>query len=327
MKTRRAGFDVSINGAVVSTEMSKYITSLSYSDPAGGEADSIDLAIHDRDRMWVNALPQEGDIIQVSIKTENWEREGEHQMLPCGSFVIDAPKFSGWPLCGTICGVSHPADTAFRETKRSKVWENVTPQEIAKEIAGRAGISLSWDVDESFTIQYIEQNEQTDSDFLMKLCEQYGYQMKVYSQKLVIYDREAYKAKPAADIIYESDILSFDWDRRTDGTYTGGEFTYTDPMTEEEIKVSVGGGKRILKRSVKADNRADAERQMKAAIALANHGIDSATVTIVGRPALVSAMCIEVHLPGELAGKYFIDEIVNNIGKGYTMNLTLSKVE
>ena len=58
------------------------------------------------------------------------------------------------------------------------------------------------------------------------------------------------------------------WNTTLDGTYTGGEYTYTDPNTEEEIKVTVGTGTRILKQSGKADNKADAERKITAAVAM-----------------------------------------------------------
>ena len=72
----------------------------------------------------------------------------------------------------------------------------VTVQEIGKEIASRAGIALAWDVEGTpFTIQSIEQSSQTDCDFYMQVCESYGYAMKVYAQKIVVFDREAYKKK------------------------------------------------------------------------------------------------------------------------------------
>lgn len=70
--------------------------------------------------------------------------------------------------------------------------------------------------------------------------------MKVYSKKIVVFDREAYKAKGPAATITTDMIQSWNWDRKLAGTYTGGEYTYTDPGTEEEIKVNVGEGPRIL---------------------------------------------------------------------------------
>ena len=125
--------------------------------------------------------------------------------------------------------MSVPADGAFRETERTKTWEKVTVQEIGKEIASRAGIALAWDVEGTpFTIQSIEQSSQTDCDFYMQVCESYGYAMKVYAQKIVVFDREAYKKKDPVLTIRESDIESWSWKKTLAGTYTGGEYTYTD---------------------------------------------------------------------------------------------------
>jgi len=44
-------------------------------------------------------------------------------------------------------------------------------------------------------------------------------------------------------------MKSWSWQQDQAGTYTGGEFTYTSPATEKEIKVTVGKGSRILKQS------------------------------------------------------------------------------
>ena len=224
--------------------------------------------------------------------------------------------------------MSVPADGAFRETERTKTWEKVTVQEIGKEIASRAGITLAWDVEGTpFTIQSIEQSSQTDCDFYMQVCESYGYAMKVYAQKIVVFDREAYKKKDPVLTIRESDIESWSWKKTLAGTYTGGEYTYTDPITEEEIKATVGTGTRILKQSGKADNLADAERKIQAAVDSANHGHTTISMTITGNATLVASQCVTVVGLGRLSGKYYIDSITHHVGNGYTMDLELSLVE
>ena len=237
MKTRSAAVDLTWNGAAVTSQMIGTKTEITYKDPASGEADSLDIAIQDRDRQWTTAwLPLAGDTLEATIKANDWDREGDNRALPCGFFVLDHFEFSGWPMTGTISGVSVPADGAFRETERTKTWEKATIQVIAKEIASRAGVALVWDGEGvDFAIKSIEQTEKTDCEFLMTLCETYGLAMKVYAQKIVIFSREAYKKKDPVLTIRESDIESWSWSKTLAGTYTGGEYTYTDPGTEEEI--------------------------------------------------------------------------------------------
>lgn len=168
------------NGAAVSTKMLGKATDVTYTDPASGEADTLDISIHDRDRKWISAwLPVEGDTMTAVIRTVNNEREGARRSLSCGLFIMDDFSFSGWPITGTISGVSTPQDSNFKATERTKTWENVTIEEIGKEIAKRAGIALTWDVEgEPFTIQSIEQTEQSDCEFYMSLCDTYGLAMK-----------------------------------------------------------------------------------------------------------------------------------------------------
>lgn len=330
MRTRRADADLTWNGAAVTSKMVGTKVEVTYTDPASGEADSLDIAIQDRGRQWTTAwLPMVGDTLTATIKVTDWEREGDNRTLPCGFFVLDNFEFQGWPVTGTISGVSVPADGNFRATERSKTWENVTIQEIGKEIAKRAGITLAWDVEgETFTIKTVEQSEQTDCDFFAGLCDTYGLATKVYARKIVVYDREKYKKKDPVAKITEGDIETWSWSKALTGTYTGGEYTYTDPSSEEEIKVTVGAGTRILKQTGKADSKADAERMITAAINKANHGTAKLTATITGNAALVASQCVTVVGLGKLSGKYFIDTITHHVGgSGYTMDLEMSLVE
>lgn len=329
MRTRRAAVDLKWNGTAVTTKMDGYLKDVTYTDPASGEADSLDITIHDRAGKWLGAwFPETGDTLSAAIRLTDWEGEGDTRTLTCGEFVLDGFSFSGWSVGGTISAVSVPAESAFRETTRTKNWENVTVEEIGKEIAARAGVALSWNVDGSpIQIKSIEQSEQTDCDFYMELCDTYALAMKVYAKKIVVFDREAYKAKGAVATVTKDMIKAWSWERNMTGTYTGGEYTYTDPNTEAEIEVNVGEGPRILKVSGKADDRGDAERKLKAALANANHGASKLNMTIVGNAAWVASQCITVDGLGKLSGKYYIDKITHSLAGGYTMSLELSLVE
>ena len=331
MNTRRAYVDLIYNGTAATAEISGFVTDISYTDPASGEADSLDITLQDRDRRWTGAwIPVAGDTMAATIRALNCQYSGDNRILPCGFFIVDSFSFSGWPVSGSISAISTPLDSSFTTTQRTKTWENVTIKEIGTEIAGRAGIALAWDVEgDPFTIKSVEQWEHTDCEFYLNLCNTYGLAMKVYSQKIVVYDREAYKKKDPVAKITEEEITSWSWSKNLTGTYTGGEYTYTDPNTEEEIKVTVGTGTRILKQSGKADSQADAERKINAAVAKGNHGATKLSLTVMGRPDLVASQCVTVVGLGKLSGKYYIDSATHHItgSSGYTTDLELSLVE
>jgi hypothetical protein len=329
MNTRRAELALIWNGQAVKTQMDGYKMDCTYTDPASGEADSLDINIHDNARQWVTAwLPLLGDTLQATIQLENWAQEGDTKKLDCGFFILDNFSFSGFPVVGEISGVSVPADSSFRETTRTKTWENVTIREIAKEAASRAGISLVWDVKTAdFTIKSVEQTDETDCDFVMSICETYGFCMKIYARKMVIFDREEYKKKDPVAKISEGDILSWSWQKNLAGTYTGGEYAYSDPVTDEDITASIGSGSRILKESGKADSAADALRKITAAVNNANHGSTTLSISMVGNAGIVASQCVTVVGLGKLSGKYYVDSVTHNLGGGYTMDLELSLVE
>lgn len=114
----------------------------------------------------------------------------------------------------------------------------------------------------------------TDSSFLDDLCKDYGLILKVYSKKLWIYDREAYKKKKAAATIDRADIVpgSFGFNDGFDGTYTHGIWEYSNQKKKVKIRAEIGKSGRTKRISKYASSQADAERRLQAALDNANHG-------------------------------------------------------
>ena len=67
--TRRAYVDLIYNGTAATAEISGFVTDISYTDPASGEADSLDITLQDRDRRWTGAwIPVAGDTLAATIR-------------------------------------------------------------------------------------------------------------------------------------------------------------------------------------------------------------------------------------------------------------------
>ncbi|MGN0706573.1 MAG: phage late control D family protein [Faecalibacterium sp.] len=331
MNPRTATVQILVGGSAMPDDQRSTVGAVTYSDPASGEADSLDISVSGNGEKWISDwYPNEGETISASIILRNWEQpETPDINLNCGQFILDKPNFSGWPISGTLSAVSTPANKGFGRTERTQTWENVTLQEIGKNIASRAGISLSWDAGENFSISSVEQSKKDDCSFFTNLCGDYGLQTKVYANKLVVFDREAYKQKAAVETVSAKQFSNWSGGPSMADTYTGGEYAYTDPQTENEIKVKVGGGDRILKKSGKADSAADAERKIKALVAAANHGHIKISFEMMGNAKWVSTQCIEIADLGVLSGKYYIDRISHNVSTsgGYTMSVEASLCE
>lgn len=313
-------------GQSLATSLENKTDKFSYNDPESGSSDDCSLTICDPHEMWINNFfPNLGDKITAQITVFNWKFPGDTRVLNCGEFVIDDPGFSGPPLKVSLKAVSKPAEGAFSSTERTQTWENVTVQNIAQEIASRSGIGLQYTAGE-IKIESKEQNGQTDSDFIKKTCEEYGLSLKVYSNKLVIFDREIYKQMPPACVIEKGDMISWSFKTSLAGTYTGGKMAYTNPDSEEEIEVKVGTDQRILSVSGKADSQADAEKKIKAEVNKANEDQTTLSVTVPGNPDLVSSQCIQIVGLGKADGKYYVKKVGHSVGGGYKTSLEMSKV-
>lgn len=326
MKARTATASIEYSGREISVKMGDKTTSFSYTDQSSGNSDSISLSIDDRENKWISSwFPQKGDKVTASISTADWGLSGGGT-INCGEFILDDISASGPPTSLSIGAVSAPADEGFGETKRSQTWEGVTVKQIASTIAERNGLALEYDCSKDITIAATEQNEAVDSDFLTKLCDEYGLCVKIYSNKIVIFDLAEYEQKEAVDTISKGSVISWRFNTTLTGTYTGGDYTYTHPTSGEDITVTTGEDKRSLSVNGSADNAADAELKLQGQITKANHGMTTLSITTMGRTDLVAGQNIQITGFGEPDGKYFIDKVTHSVSKGYTCSYDLSKV-
>lgn len=326
MDTRRAYPHIFYNGKNISTTVDKYLLSFQYTDPASGESDSLSITLGNWNSNWLAGwFPDKGATLAARVLTHNWWREKEMVQLVCGTFSLDDISFSGSPDVMTLGAISAPASEAFKSTERTKTWEGVTVQQIASDIATRHKLSLAYDAP-TIKVAVLEQSGATDSAFLETVCKDYGLSLKVYSSKLVVFDRETYKKKPAVKTIDKADMLNYTFNTTLAGTYTGGELVYTN-AAGEEISYKTGTGPRILKSNVSANTAAEAKLKLDAAIAEANHGETTLSFATIGQPTLVAGQTVNITGLGRANGKYYIDKATHSVGEAYTTSFECSKVQ
>ncbi|HJB47333.1 MAG TPA: hypothetical protein H9713_11605 [Candidatus Mediterraneibacter surreyensis] len=313
---RKAVPSLSFNGKNVSTKLAEYLESVSCEDVASGSSDSIDITLQNIDMKWMNQwYPTKGDKISGTVTFQDWNKDGENLKLDCGTFILDEVKFSGGPLKVSLGGVAIPANESFKVRERTKTWKNVTIKNIANEIAKRYGLSLSYS-GPTITIASIEQSDKTDSAFLYDLCKKYGLSMKVFNNKIVIYDQTQQEKKAASATITRDSFIDDEWEYTDsiEGTYTGARISYKSGEDNEEISVYLGlkaenaAGSRVLNITEVADDY-DAAYYMAAA--QVNQSNEQAT-TISGKiwpnPKICAGICVTISGMGKANGKYFVDK-------------------
>ncbi len=318
------------NDDTVGGLMAAAATSFTYTDAASGSSDSVSVTLHNVSKLWLNELmPEKGEGFEASIVTTGW---GNDQDFMCGAFTIDDMTFAGRPLTFTVSGVSIPTNDDFKSLPVTKVWKETSLQDIASQIAEQAGVQLVYE-GKAIQIEKIEQSKQTNSAFLYNMCKKYGMAIKVYNNKIVIYEWAAYEAKPGVATLSEEkgigiQILSWNYKTTIDGTYTGVTLSYTAPKKKKTVTVELGEAGRKYAMNVQASSEYDAELQAAAKVDEANRAIEKLTATIMGGGnGLVATQTVYVRGLGKADGKYFIDQIVHSVGSGYTKQLTMHKVK
>lgn len=326
INTRSIALDVRYNKVSFAEQVAD-IESMTYTDAAADNSDSIDITIDAQDEKWLNSwMPEKGASLIPEILGENWEYDGDSRRLCCGSFVLDDVNYTDAPNTIQLGGVSKPGDSDFSELEREIVWKNTSIQRIGKTIADRYGLGFSFDAPD-YDIQCDEQDG-ADSSYYNDLCKRYGLILKVFASRLWVYDREEYKKKKAVKTFYCSDMKpgSFQYSTTLAGTFTGGRFSYTDPDTDTDVECSIGGGKRIKSVSRRATSVQDAMIQLCAELNNANHGATTIRFATDGEWDVSASDCVEVAGFGKLDGKYFVDRITHQVSSGLTSQFEASLV-
>lgn len=329
MDPRKAKASVSYNGKNIDTKLAEYLQTFSYTDIASGESDSISLVINDRDRKWIKAwFPSKGDTMSANIKMENWSKENDDQTLKCGSFVIDDFSFSGTPIRLKLEAVALPASSSFKETQRTKTYENTTLENIGKQIAKRAGIKLYYEAPK-VSIEKVEQSEKDDCSFYNELVKVYGFAMKIYKNKIVVFNEATYEKKKSIATLTEENIEpNWSWNTTLAKTYTGAKYEYTNNDKNKTFKVTVGGGSRILKVTDAAGTLSEAQRITLAKLNDANKNDTTMTVTLTrANKKIIATSCVTIKGLGKLDGKYYVEKVTWDIGSGCRQKLELRKVQ
>lgn len=309
--------------------MAEYNEGFTYTDPASGESDTISIILTNIDLRWANKwMPKKGDKLTAKIIEKSWDKAGKKRAFYCGKFCLDDLSYTGPELTCTIGGVSVPEGNAFRSTGRSKTWKKATIKEVAAEIAKKYHLKLHY-IGGTVKLGTIEQSNETDSSFLTKICQDYGMAIKIYSGKIVIYDKGKFEARKPVTTLKKADLQEWSYNSTLVGTYTGARIKYTSGKDDKEMKCVVGGGKRILNINEKVESLQEAQLKACAKVNAENEKAVTMSVTIMANNRIAAGSTVNIKGLYRLSGKYFVDKVTHNIGpdEAYTMSLELHKCQ
>lgn len=335
---RRCKTEINWNGSRVDAILSGHLESVSYDDVAKDSSDTLDITVENIDLNWLGGwYPKKGDKLDCIFHFTDWDAEGDNWDIDCGRFTLDDINFSGSSRTMSISAVALPASNDFSVRKRVKTWKKITIRKIGKTISKRYGLKYKYN-GPKITVAQLEQNEKSDMEFMYSLCSKYGLGMKIYNEKLVVFDPGTMEQKASVLSLTPKHFIDDNWDYTDslDGTYNGARINYRSGGEQSQKTTSIYFGRvkenakkaRTLKVSETANSRADAKYIACAAINKSNEQATTIRGEVWPNSKLMAGVCIELTDFGNADGKYLIDKLsVNTTAGGTTYNIEAHKCQ
>lgn len=324
--SREAWVSINMNGTDISNDVGADTLSFTYTDNAKDNVDDISLTIENRDKRWLNDwFPLVGDSMEAQIITKEWSGS-----LNCGKFTIDDIDFSGGSgSTMSIKAVAVEIGNDFNVTQHSHSWENSSISGIAAYLSEKAGIPLDYEALYNPTLPFVSQSGKSDRDFLYSLCQKYGLTMKMYSNRIFIYDIEDLEGSAGLSLPV-SRMVS--WSAKMTINEAGYSAVTVKYMNADgkllEYKYEVKGKTtKAYTHTVSVSSLAEAQRVAKSKLRELNTGEVTLSCTIPGDTDMVSGRTVTVSGLGNFDGTYFVDKATHTVGGGYTTALELHRIE
>lgn len=329
MNTMKSKIIIEYNGVEATDIIADDCSSFTWKDNASGMSDTVSLSLSSLDQKWMNGFyPSENDEFKAWIQLQDWAADYKEGRIFCGSFAIDSLKYSGFPETLQLSGISAPINNNFNVRQNNRSWSKTDLQTILQDIASGAELSLVFDAD-NINIDSANQTGKTDLAFAYSICSEYGLSLKLYNNKMVVYDQTAYERKEAQYTISHEQLGgsgSYSIIKQVTTVYDSVKIQYTegsgDTLTYEYIIPGKTGTRQMMLTS-KAESYSDAEKKAKAALRENLRSSRQITLKMMGSAKYMAADCFNLSGFGKLDGKYMIDSVTHQKSGGkYTVSIT-----
>lgn len=331
-KARRARLEITIAGADITKDIAPFLVSFSYEDNRSGEADSISVTLEDRDgRFRGDWFPKKNSTVTAAIKVSDWEKNGDSQILKCGTFELDEIEATQGSL--TMKGVSTPITAGGRREKITRTWEKAYLKTVAQDVAKKAGLELNYTAVDNPYFGRIDQKQESSLGFLSRIVHKAGLAIKIVHGKVAIYNEVDAEKEEAAFTIVRTGGYVTDWNFRTQSvdTYKSCEVSYFDPKTKVTFTgtaTSSGendpSGQVLRISNERVESNAEAIKLAEKKLRDSNKREATGHLDCVGNTLMLDGMVIAVSGFGTFDGKYRIAKSTHSIdSSGYTTAVDL----
>lgn len=302
-------FRIVADGTDITALINDRLMLLRTTDKPGMESDEFELRIDDRDQLVT--LPKRGGKIEVHL---GYEGKG---LARLGSYTVDEVEVTGPPDTITIRGKASDMRGSGKTT-RSGSWENVPLAQIVRDVAARNGWSPVCSVQTK--VVRIDQNSESDFNFISRLARQYDCTAKVGDGKLLVMPRNGNQSASgkalSAVTITRADVSRYSFRLGDRGTQQAVKTKHQDPKTgvlkvvELDNDESPDGLPAVHTDRHIYPNQAAAKQAAKARLAAFNRSTAAVRLEMAGRTDLFAERQINAQdfKPG-LDGEYLVDSV------------------
>lgn len=335
---RHVKLAVTWESKAIARDLAPHLLGLTYVDNLSGAADDLSLDLEDREALWAGDWkPTFGDKVVARLEYPGWFGDKPVNELRLGTFAHDKISFAAPPRRVSLQCVSAPLATGLRRRKRTHAWRSVDLKQIAQDIATRAGLTLDFSGDAGSKFKSAIQNNESDLEFLEKLCKEVARTVKVTEATIVVYD----EAKlDAGDAVGEIDllggyVLGLSFDADDSQRYGSCHVSCFDPRTGKTVKgqfprdgqtvEGLDANGQTLELVINISDAGEANKRAEAALRNANRFATSGKITTVGDPGLVAGVVFDLVNAAGLDGKFIVTRAEHRPVGGYTCTLSVRR--
>lgn len=302
-------FRIVADGKDITALINDRLILLRTSDKPGMDSDEFELRIDDRAQ--AVALPTRGAKIEVYLGYS------VQALARLGSYTVDEVEVTGPPDTITIRGKASDMRGSGKTT-RSGSWENVPLAQIVRDVAARNGWTPVCSVQTK--VPRIDQNNESDFNFITRLAKQYDCTAKVADGKLLVMQRQASQTASGKALgmitIGRADVSRYSFRFGDRGAQKSVQTKHQDQKTGELKVVELGNDEAPEGLpAVHTDrhiypNKSSAEQAAKARLSAFNRSTAAVRLEMVGRTDLFAERRINAQgfKPG-LDGEYLVDSV------------------
>lgn len=315
-------WDVTLNGKNLTDRLQPRLLDLTLTECRGGEADQLELRIHDHDGRV--ALPRKGVELQVSI---GWT-DG---LVDKGTFIVDEVEYSGSPDLISIRARSANLTQPLR-TRRSRSWHKTTLGKVLRNIAGEHDLQprIAAELD-SVVVDHLDQTEESDANLLTRLGKRYDAVATVKAGCLIFTPigsgkTATGKAIPRASITKRSGD-QYQWSSADRDVYSGVRAYWHDKGAARRKSVLVGTSGNAKRLQETYGTERDAKENAEAEWNRIQRGAAKFNITLaLGQADLYPEQRLDVSgIKEGIDGEWLVERVTHTIdgNAGFTTRLEL----